>query len=185
MCPFVESTSNGTKCTLKMSLLKKGLLQCAAYGIRMTGFAVSAILCHFSTQLKHSVSRRRTSVYITNKRPASAAEQQSRHFYCQKIASKCVWFFFSCAGRHQLCYAYNCVTLMWHIDGEILHLFYSIFSRKKCGIHSCYQLWNNPFRNSNYLPISKKPLLRRWAAVFRINNASFPNRHFNSMHFMG
>ena len=50
--------SNGTKCTLKMSLLKKGL-QCAAYGIRMTGFAVSAILRHFSLQLKHSVSRRR------------------------------------------------------------------------------------------------------------------------------
>ena len=41
-----------------MSLLKKGL-QCAAYGIRMTGFAVSAILRHFSPLLKHSVSRRR------------------------------------------------------------------------------------------------------------------------------
>ena len=109
MCPFVESTSNGTKCTLKMSLLKKGLLQCAAYGIRMTGFAVSAILCHFSTQLKHSVSRRRTSVYITNKRPASAAEQQSRHFYCQKIASKCVWFFFRVLG------GINCAThtIVW------------------------------------------------------------------------
>ena len=169
MCPFVESTSNGTKCTLKMSLLKKGL-QYAAYGIRMTGFAVSAILCHFSTQLKHSVSRRRTSVYITNKRPASAAEQQSRHFYCQKIASKCVWFFFSCAGRHQLCYAYNCVTLMWHIDGEILHLFYSIFSRKKCGIHSCYQLWNNPFRNSNYLPTYFK------VASFKKVSSSIPHQ---------
>ena len=106
-------------------------------------------------------------------------------FLLPKNCVKMRMIFFSCAGRHQLCYAYNCVTLMWHIDGEILHLFYSIFSRKKCGIHSCYQLWNNPFRNSNYLPISKKPLLRRWAAVFRINNASFPNRHFNSMHFMG
>ena len=110
--------------------IKKGAAMC---GLRNTNDGLCSFcnfVSFFNTIKAFSQSSSDVGLYYKQK-TCICSRAAKPPFLLPKNCVKMRMIFFSCAGRHQLCYAYNCVTLMWHIDGEILHLFlFNILTKK-------------------------------------------------------
>ena len=137
MCPFVESTSNGTKCTLKMSLLKKGL-QCAALRNTNDGLCSFCNFVSFFTTIK-AFSQSSSVLYYKQKTCICSRAAKPPFLLPKNCVKMRMIFFFVCRAasivlRIQLC---DCdVTYRWR---NLASFLFNILT-KKSGIHQCYQL---------------------------------------------